>query len=191
MAVAPFVIGAAADAAEGGNAEVESAAAVKRHAGSPWYPQARQALDSFGERVAAAHDSAEMDRILLSILPFYLAHPDKPGMQETLDAVSGVLKGNLAAVQAWAVMSQTLPRRSEIKHRSPRHPRTGPRTSNRTGVDNEDKSDPEYDLPITDECSTVSNAVRCCILRRAAVGSGPQSGSGRSHPRRAARAGPR
>ncbi len=101
VAVAPFTIGAAADAAEGGTAATEAEVAVKRHAGSPWYPRARQALDSFGERVAAARDSAEMDQILYSILPFYLARPDEPGMQERLAAVSGALKTNLAAVREW------------------------------------------------------------------------------------------
>ena len=101
VAVAPLAIGAAADAAEGGSAAAESEAAVKRHAGSPWYPRARQALDSFSERVAAARDSAEMDQILYSVLPFYLARPDEPGMQERLAAVSGVLKTNLAAVREW------------------------------------------------------------------------------------------
>lgn len=101
VAVAPFAIGANADAAEGGFAAAETEAALKRHAGSPWYPKAMGVLESFGERVAAARDCAEMDQILYSVLPFYLAYPDKPGRQEMMAAVTGTLKTSLAAVQEW------------------------------------------------------------------------------------------
>ncbi len=102
VAVAPFAVGAAADAAEGGHAAAETEAAVKRHAGSPWYPRALQVVESFSERVAAARDSEEMDQIVYAMLPFYLSRPDTPGMQERLAAVTGVLKSNLPAVQEWA-----------------------------------------------------------------------------------------
>jgi pimeloyl-ACP methyl ester carboxylesterase len=101
VAVAPFAIGGDADAAEGGAAAAESETITQRHVTSSWYPEARQVLEEFGERVLNAADSAEMDQILYAILPFYLAHPDKPGMAARLAKARGALKTNLAAVRAW------------------------------------------------------------------------------------------
>ena len=53
------------------------------------------------ERLLAATDAAEMEHMMATVLPFYLAEPDKPEVAARLDEMSRVTKANLAAGQAW------------------------------------------------------------------------------------------
>ena len=53
------------------------------------------------ERLLAATDAAEMEHMMATVLPFYLAEPDKPEVAARLDEMSRVMKANLAAGQAW------------------------------------------------------------------------------------------
>lgn len=101
VAVAPFGIGPDADAQEGGEAEAEMAALLARHAGSPWYPAARPVMDSYTERLLAATDAAEMEQMMATVLPFYLAEPDKPEVAARLAELTRDMKADLAAGQAW------------------------------------------------------------------------------------------
>jgi proline iminopeptidase len=101
VAVAAFGIGPDADAEEGGKAEAEAEALLARHAGSPWYAAARPVMDTWTERLLAATDAAEMEQMMATVLPFYLAEPDKPEVAARLDELRSVLKANLAAGQAW------------------------------------------------------------------------------------------
>jgi proline iminopeptidase len=99
VAVAAFGIGPDADAQQGGQAEAE--ALLARHAGSPWYEAARPVMDSWTKRLLAATDAAEMEQMMATVLPFYLAEPDKPEVAAGLAKMSAAMKANLAAGQAW------------------------------------------------------------------------------------------
>jgi len=101
VAVAAFGIGPGTDAREGGEAEAEAEALLARHAGSPWYEAARPVMDSWTERLLAATDAAEMEQMMATVLPFYLAEPDKPEVAARLADMSAAMKANLAAGQAW------------------------------------------------------------------------------------------
>jgi proline iminopeptidase len=101
VAVAAFGIGPDADAQDGGDAEAEAEALLARHASSPWYAQARPVMDSWTERLLAATDAAEMEQMMATVLPFYLAEPDKPEVAARLVGMSRVLRANLAAGKAW------------------------------------------------------------------------------------------
>jgi proline iminopeptidase len=101
VAVAAFGIGPGADAQEGGEAEAEAEALLARHAGSPWYEAARPVMDQWTERLLAATDATEMEQMMATVLPFYLAEPDKPEVAARLAEMSQVMKADLAAGQAW------------------------------------------------------------------------------------------
>jgi len=101
VAVAAFGIGPDADAQQGGDAEVEMEALLTRHAGSPWYSAARPVMDSWTERLLAATDAAEMEQMMATVLPFYLAEPDKPDVAARLAELSQLMKADLAAGKAW------------------------------------------------------------------------------------------
>jgi proline iminopeptidase len=101
VAVAAAGIGPEADALEGGAIEAEFEALLLRHAGSPWYAAARPVMDEWTERILAATEAAEMEHMMTTVLPFYLAEPDKPEVAARLAEMSRVMKANLAAGQAW------------------------------------------------------------------------------------------
>jgi pimeloyl-ACP methyl ester carboxylesterase len=101
IAVAGFGIGPDADAGEGGAAEAEIGALLARHAGSPWYEAARPVMDEWAERILAASDPAVMEQMMITVLPFYLAEPDKPEVAARLAEMSRMMKAGLAAGKAW------------------------------------------------------------------------------------------
>jgi pimeloyl-ACP methyl ester carboxylesterase len=92
VAVAAFGIGPDADARRGGEAEAEAEALLARHAGSPWYEMARPVMDSWTERLLAATDAAEMEQMMATVLPFYVAEPDKPEVAAGLAKMSAAMK---------------------------------------------------------------------------------------------------
>jgi pimeloyl-ACP methyl ester carboxylesterase len=101
VAVAAFGIRPDADTREGGDAEAEFEALLARHADSPWYETARPVMDQWTERLLAASDPAEMEQMMATVLPFYLAEPDKPEVAARLTEMSQAMKANLAAGKAW------------------------------------------------------------------------------------------
>jgi proline iminopeptidase len=101
IAVAAFGIGPDADAGEGGQAEAETEALMARHASSPWYEAARPVMDQWTERLLTATEAAEMEQMMATVLPFYVAEPDQPDIAVRLAAMSRDMKANLAAGQAW------------------------------------------------------------------------------------------
>ncbi len=101
VAVAAFGVGPEADAQEGRSAEAEFEAMLLRHAASPWYRTARPVIDHWTERLLAASDSAEMEQMMATVLPFYVAAPDKPEVAARLAEMSRVMKADLAAGKAW------------------------------------------------------------------------------------------
>ena len=58
-------------------------------------------MDQWTERMLAATDPAEMEQMMATVLPFYLAEPDKPEVAAGLAKMSRVMKANLAAGKAW------------------------------------------------------------------------------------------
>jgi proline iminopeptidase len=101
VAVAGMGIGPDADAQEGGDAEAELGALLTRHASSSWYEAARPVMDEWTERILAANDPAVMEQMMITVLPFYLAEPDKPEVAARLAEMSQMMKADLAAGQAW------------------------------------------------------------------------------------------
>jgi proline iminopeptidase len=99
VAVAAFGIGPGASAQDGGEAEAE--AMLLRHVGSSWYEAARPVMDAWTERLLGATEPAEMEQMMATVLPFYLAEPDKPEVAARLTEMSRVMKANLAAGKAW------------------------------------------------------------------------------------------
>lgn len=95
----PLALGPTPNAQQGGEAEAE--ALLARHAGSPWYEAARPVMDSWTERLLAATDAAEMEQMMATVLPFYVAEPDKPEATARLAKMSAAMKANLAAGHAW------------------------------------------------------------------------------------------
>jgi proline iminopeptidase len=101
VAVAAFGIGPDADAREGGEVGAEADALLARHAGSAWYEAARPVMDEWTERILAADDPADMEQMMITVLPFYLAEPDKPEVAARLAEMSRMMKADLAAGKAW------------------------------------------------------------------------------------------
>jgi proline iminopeptidase len=101
VAVAAFGIGPDADALQGGDAEAEAEALLARHSRSPWYAAARPVMDSWTERLLAATDASEMEQMMVTVLPFYLAEPDRPEVAARLAEMTRVMKADLAAGKAW------------------------------------------------------------------------------------------
>jgi hypothetical protein len=58
-------------------------------------------MDQWTERLLAATGPAEMEQMMATALPFYLAEPDKPEVAAGLAEMSRVMKANLAAGKAW------------------------------------------------------------------------------------------
>src|SRR4029450_1405413 len=101
VAVGAFGMGPEADAQGGGAAEAEAQALLARPARSPWYAEARPVFDAWTERLLATTQAAEMEQMMATILPFYLAEPDKPEVAARLAEMTRAMKANLAAGQAW------------------------------------------------------------------------------------------
>jgi len=101
IAVAAFGIGADVDATSGGEASAEGAAMLSRHAGAPWYAEAQVVMDQWTERILAADDPAEMEKMMATVLPFYMAYPDRPDVAAGLAEFRQHLKADLAAGKAW------------------------------------------------------------------------------------------
>ena len=74
---------------------------VGRHAGAPWYPEARKAWDTWDERVLAADDAAELTPLMVAVHPLYAAYPDRPDVAAGLASLGEVLDPDLAANKAW------------------------------------------------------------------------------------------
>ncbi len=83
------------------NAAEELERNLSRHAGAPWYPEARATIDAWTERVLDTDDSAEVDAMLRQVLPLYLAEPDRSDVRAWLERLSPYVKNDLAASKAW------------------------------------------------------------------------------------------
>jgi proline iminopeptidase len=101
VAVAAYGIGTEVDAASGGEANAAQEAMLARHAGAPWYEEARPIMDEWTERILATDDASEMERMMATVLPFYVAHPDKTEVASALAEFRRHLKADLAAGKAW------------------------------------------------------------------------------------------
>src|SRR5580704_15095118 len=61
------------------------------------YAAARPVMDEWTERILAASDPAEMEQMMATVLPFYLADPDKPEVAARLAEMSRAIRADLAA----------------------------------------------------------------------------------------------
>jgi proline iminopeptidase len=86
---------------QGADAEQEMEQMLQRHAHAPWYEQARATWDAWTPRVLAASQAAEVDAMMAEVLPFYTAHPDRPGVRRLVNAWRTTARTDLAAAQAW------------------------------------------------------------------------------------------
>ena len=101
VAVAGFGIGPETATDEATAAEAQHEAALARHAGAPWYGEARAIMDAWTERVLATDDPREVEQMMSAVLPLYMAHPDRPDIAKALDYMRGLLEADLAAAKAW------------------------------------------------------------------------------------------
>lgn len=101
IALAPFGVGTDVDEAGGGDAAAAMEAAVSRHAGSDWYPAARNAWDTWTATVLAADDAEAVDALFRDALPLYFAYPDRPDVARAIDELRGDMRGDLTAAKAW------------------------------------------------------------------------------------------
>jgi proline iminopeptidase len=58
-------------------------------------------MDQWTERLLAATEAAEMEQMMATVLPFYLAEPDRPDNAARLAEMIKAMKANLSAGQAW------------------------------------------------------------------------------------------
>jgi proline iminopeptidase len=86
---------------QGADAEQEMEQMLQRHAHAVWYERARATWDAWTPRVLAASDGSEVDAMMAEVLPFYTAHPDRPGVRRLIDAWRTEARTDLAAAQAW------------------------------------------------------------------------------------------
>lgn len=101
IAVSPLGVGTEHDDAEGGAAETEMDAALSRHAGASWYPNAKAVWDGWTDAVLAADDPGEVDRMMAVVLPLYTAYPERPEVAAALAGLARDMKSDLAASKAW------------------------------------------------------------------------------------------
>lgn len=96
-------LGVARDAEAGRDAAVEEdyERLLARHAHTDWYCGARQALDTWHERVLATEDPQEIGRQMAALLPLYTAHPDHPEVAAGLAALEEWWVPDLACLEAW------------------------------------------------------------------------------------------
>jgi proline iminopeptidase len=74
---------------------------LSRHAGAPWYPQARRAMDEWTDRVLAATTAEEVDELFRLVLPLYYAEPDRSDVRAHIRWVQERTRSDLAATKAW------------------------------------------------------------------------------------------
>lgn len=86
---------------EGIDVDEERERAISRHAGAPWYREARGALERSTELVLGARAGAEVDGMVRTMLPLYFAHPDRPEARLCIDRIRRMSRFNLAAIREW------------------------------------------------------------------------------------------
>jgi proline iminopeptidase len=86
---------------EGEDAAAEMQAFLGRHSNQPWYPAARRTWDEWTDRVLAAEDPREVDKMMAEVLPLYTADPDRPRVQAMIEEWRRDMKSDLAAIKAW------------------------------------------------------------------------------------------
>jgi pimeloyl-ACP methyl ester carboxylesterase len=86
---------------DGDDSAAEMERLLSRHAQAPWYPSARTVWDEWTERVLVAREAAEVDAMMADVLPLYMAHPERPGVQALIEKWRTEARSNLAAVKAW------------------------------------------------------------------------------------------
>ena len=101
IAVSAFAVGEELDEEKGGDAAAEMEAALARHTGARWYPEARRVWDDWTPRALAATDPAEIEAMLATVLPLYTAYPDRPDAREALEEARALLAVDLRAVKVW------------------------------------------------------------------------------------------
>ncbi|HEY7198009.1 MAG TPA: alpha/beta hydrolase [Gaiellaceae bacterium] len=98
IAVAPFAVGAEVD---DGETMTAMERALERYSGASWYPEARDAMDGWTERVLAAEDPGEVDDMMRAVTPFYFADPDRPDVAAVIEDHRRTVKLDLRAGKAW------------------------------------------------------------------------------------------
>jgi pimeloyl-ACP methyl ester carboxylesterase len=101
IAVSAFAVGGELDEEEGGDAANEMETALTRHAGAPWYAEARHVWDVWTPRALAAVDPTEVEDMLATVLPLYTAYPDHPEVRKALEEARAMLAIDLRAVKVW------------------------------------------------------------------------------------------
>jgi proline iminopeptidase len=85
----------------GEEAEAEMERNLLRHAGAPWYAEARKTIDEWTDRVLATDDPSEADEMMRVVLPLYLAEPDRPEVRAALERLAPYIQSDLVASKIW------------------------------------------------------------------------------------------
>jgi proline iminopeptidase len=101
IAVSAYGIGTDIDSSEGGGAKAAEELMFARYTDAPWYEEARSVMDAWTERILATDDPVEMEQMMATVLPFYVAYPDRPDVAAGLAEFRKNLKADLAAGKAW------------------------------------------------------------------------------------------
>jgi pimeloyl-ACP methyl ester carboxylesterase len=101
IAVAAFGFGTEVDTSSGGEASAAMEALLARHSNAPWYGEARTVMDQWTERIMATEDPFVMEQMMATVLPFYMAYPDRPEVAAGLAEFRHHLKADLSAGKAW------------------------------------------------------------------------------------------
>jgi proline iminopeptidase len=75
--------------------------AFERHAQAPWFPEAKEVIDHWTERVLAAQDPAEVGRMFSIVFPLYFAHPERPAVATHIERIRQAAGFDLVAAKTW------------------------------------------------------------------------------------------
>jgi pimeloyl-ACP methyl ester carboxylesterase len=98
IAISAFGVGVDID---DGEVTAEQERMLSRHAGAPWYRDARAVMDGWTDRALATEDASEVAWMLGEVLPFYCAFPDRPDVRRRIEEQKQDQRIDLAAIKAW------------------------------------------------------------------------------------------
>ncbi len=85
----------------GDEAAEEMRTMLARHSDAPWFAEAEATWNSWTERVLAATEPTEVDKMMAAVLPLYTAHPDRPGVRRLIEDFRRDGRTNLDAAKVW------------------------------------------------------------------------------------------
>jgi proline iminopeptidase len=102
ICVNAFAFGVELDEEEGGDQVGDMEAALLRHKDQPWYDEARAIWDDWTELVVTDSTSpATVNEMFGKVMPFYLAHPERPAVARRIEEGRPLIEIDLEAGKVW------------------------------------------------------------------------------------------